>query len=96
LFGPIQCRRIVEAPVQLFRRTEKDRARFARAVAYRDDVIEILAVELRDRLRPTPEMSMPSSRITTIASGRTVPGLVPALSASNRFPASYLSSPSAI
>ena len=39
---------------------------------------------------------MPSSRMTAIASGRTMPGFVPALSTSNRSPASWRNSPSAI
>ena len=43
-----------------------------------------------------PRISIPTSRITTIASGRTVSGHVPALSTSKYSPASCRSSPSAI
>src|ERR1700722_13796407 len=41
-------------------------------------------------------MSMPSSRITAMASGRTWLGWVPALSTSKRSPASWRNNPSAI
>jgi hypothetical protein len=67
-----------------------------RVVAERQHVVEILARELIHMFRAVRRMSMPTSLMTAIASGRTVLGFVPALSTAKRSPASRRSRPSAI
>jgi len=98
LFRALRAGRVLEGVMQPVRMARIDRAAFLRVVADGEHVIETLAREFIHRLRldRCPEISMPSSFMTAIASGRTWPGFVPALSTSKRSQASCRNRPSAI
>jgi len=80
--------RVLETVVNSHGLAGKDRAAFLGVVAHGEHVIELLAGEFVDPFERWPEISMPSSSMTVMASGRTKLGFVPALKTSKRSPAS--------
>ena len=87
---------IVEAPMDAPGGGRKDGATFLGVVADGDDVIDDWPANSSTDFDRWPDMSMPISPITAMASERTWLGFVPALATLYAFPASWRSNPSAI
>ena len=85
-FGTPQRGRVVEGVVNGDRTPGKNRATFLRVVAHGDNGIELRAGEFVTLFERWLVISMPSSRIAAMASGRTSLGFVPALKTSKRSP----------
>jgi len=96
IFRTFDHRWIVKGVMQPRGLTEEYGTTLLRAVADCQHLVEILTRDSFTCFKRWDVMSIPSSFMTATASGRTVLGLVPALSTMKRFPDSCRNMPSAI